>query len=87
MIFGLPLAHFLRLWLSIIAMHTIILNPERIIIGGGFGQAVFDLVLLPVWRELDRWALKEAHDPLTLMAARGLHNPCFQGTLSAWTRP
>jgi len=58
-------------WLArVIAMHTIILNPERIIIGGGFGQAVFDLVLLPVWRELDRWALKEAHDQLEIVPSR-----------------
>lgn len=58
-------------WLArVIAMHTIILNPERIIIGGGFGQAVFDMLLLPIWRELDQWALKEAHQQLQIVPSR-----------------
>lgn len=58
-------------WLArVIAMHTIILNPECIIIGGGFGQAVFDLLLLPIWRELDQWALKEAHQQLEIVPSR-----------------
>ena len=71
-------------WLArVIAMHTIILNPERIIIGGGFGQAVFDLVLLPIWRELDRWALKEAHEQMQIVPS-GLSASALGAACLVW---
>lgn len=72
-------------WLArIIAMHTIILNPERVIIGGGFGNAVFDLVLLPIWRELGGWALKEAHERLQIVPARAASSALGAACLVWW---
>lgn len=45
-------------WLGqIISMYTIILNPERIIIGGGFGKAAFPLLLPCVQETLRRTVL------------------------------
>lgn len=74
-------------WLArVIAMHTIILNPERIIIGGGFGQAVFDLVLLPTWRELDRCTLKEAHEQMQIVPSR-LASSALGAACLVWHQP
>ena len=45
-------------WLGqIMAAYAIILNPARIIIGGGFGKAAFDLLLPEALQELDQRAL------------------------------
>ena len=46
-------------WLGqIMAAYAIILNPARIIIGGGFGKAAFDLLLPESIRELNQRALE-----------------------------
>lgn len=47
-------------WLTrILAIYAVVLNPQRIIIGGGLGRAAFDLLLPLAHDNLSQWALKQ----------------------------
>jgi glucokinase len=55
-------------WLGqIIAAYAVILNPARIIIGGGFGKAAFDLLLPETTQELKRRALRMNLEQLEIL--------------------
>ena len=47
-------------WLSqILAIYAVVLNPQRIIIGGGLGRAAFDLLIPRAQDNLPSWALQQ----------------------------
>lgn len=57
-------------WLGqIMAAYAIILNPARIIIGGGFGKAAFPLLLPEAQQELNRRALNMNRQQLEIVPA------------------
>lgn len=59
------------LWLGqIVAMYATILNPARIVIGGGFGRAAFDLLLPEVWVVLPQYALPMSYQRLQLLPSQ-----------------
>lgn len=72
---GDPLAHQVILdmthWLTrLIAAYTIILNPEKIIIGGGFGKAALDLLIPHVQKQLPHHTLNGTWQPLQFAPAQ-----------------
>lgn len=57
-------------WLTrILAMYAIIINPQRIIIGGGFGRAAYDLLVPPAFNAVSDWALKQSVESLEIARA------------------
>lgn len=58
-------------WLTrILALYATLLNPERIIIGGGLGRAAFDLLLPHAQEELTRWVLPQSWQPLRVVRSQ-----------------
>lgn len=61
----------LTTWLTrVLAIYAIVLNPERIIIGGGLGKAAFDLLLPQAQQGLKQWALKPSHETLAVVRSQ-----------------
>ena len=58
-------------WLGqIVAIYATILNPGRIVIGGGFGRAAFDLLLPGVQTALGQYALPMNHRHLQIVPSQ-----------------
>ncbi len=58
-------------WLGqIVAIYAIILNPGRVVIGGGFGRAAFELLLPDVQTTLQRRALAMTHQHLQIVPSQ-----------------
>jgi glucokinase len=58
-------------WLTrVLALYATILNPERIIIGGGLGRAAFDLLVPSAPTQLPLWVLPPASEKLRVVRSQ-----------------
>ncbi|NKQ37635.1 MAG: ROK family protein [Chloroflexi bacterium] len=74
-------------WLGqIIAMYAIILNPRRIVIGGGFGKEAFNLLLPGVREVLRRRVLRSNQESLEIVPSK-LASSAVGATCLVWYTP